>query len=81
MRNMLCIFSAAFKIIKSWLPEKAIEKIKFVSKKDIKNFVPLDQALVCWGGTSNYQFSFIPEEKTPLKELTNNNKKVRFINE
>ncbi|KAJ8954593.1 hypothetical protein NQ318_003124 [Aromia moschata] len=83
--EMPWILSAAFKIIKSWLPEKAIEKIKFVSKKDIKTYVPLDQALVSWGGQDNYVFSFIPEV-APEKEksvneswASNNNKKVHFV--
>ncbi|KAJ8973394.1 hypothetical protein NQ317_002762 [Molorchus minor] len=86
--EMPWILSAAFKIIKSWLPEKAIEKIKFVGKKDIKTYVPLDQAFKSWGGQSDYVFSFIPEELvieensvtvTPVSPITNNNKKVHFV--
>ncbi|CAH0547264.1 unnamed protein product [Brassicogethes aeneus] len=80
--EMPWVLSAAFKIIKSWLPEKAIEKIKFLSKKDIFTYVPEDQALTCWGGSDPYQFSFIPEEKSTVKDvpiINNNNKKVHFV--
>ncbi|XP_045463540.1 motile sperm domain-containing protein 2-like [Harmonia axyridis] len=77
--EMPWILSAAFKVIKSWLPEKAVKKIKFVSRSDLKDWVPLDQALVCWGGEDNYSFSFVSE--SPAKEEVvnyNNNRKVRF---
>jgi hypothetical protein len=80
--EMPWILNAAFKIIKSWLPEKAVQKIKFLSKKDIKEYVPLDQALTCWGGQNDYTFSFLPE---PQESFTNNtstpistNRKVHF---
>lgn len=55
--------------MKTWLPEKAVEKIKFVSRKDIKTYVPLDQALKCWGGDNPYTFNFVPL-KTPEEEKT-----------
>lgn len=51
-------FSAAFKIIKSWLPARAVEKIKFVNKTSLKDFVSPDQALVCWGGRDDYIYTF-----------------------
>ncbi|RZB40385.1 motile sperm domain-containing protein 2, partial [Asbolus verrucosus] len=72
----------AFKIIKSWLPEKAVQKIKFVSKKDIKEYVPLDQALICWGGQNDYSFSFLPEPQDSVPNNTSTpistNRKVHF---
>ncbi|XP_059477640.1 motile sperm domain-containing protein 2-like [Neocloeon triangulifer] len=59
--DMAWILNAAFKIIKSWLPPKAVDKIKLVDKKTLKDFIPVDQCLVSWGGTDNYDFSFVPE--------------------
>lgn len=56
------MFTAAFKIIKSWLPEKAVQRIKFLKKNNIDEFVPLDQALTCWGGNDDYTFSFVSEK-------------------
>jgi hypothetical protein len=53
--------TAAFKIIKSWLPPKAVDKIKLVDKKSLKDFIPLDQCLASWGGTDHYGFEFEPE--------------------
>ncbi|XP_060534835.1 motile sperm domain-containing protein 2-like isoform X2 [Cylas formicarius] len=78
--EMAWVLSAAFKVIKSWLPEKAVQRIRFISKKDIDTYVPLKEALRCWGGENDYVFSFIPEEpvKTVVHE-TNSNKKVHFV--
>ncbi|KAL3284473.1 hypothetical protein HHI36_018634 [Cryptolaemus montrouzieri] len=73
------VLSAAFKVIKSWLPEKAVKKIKFVSKKDLKDWVPKDQALTCWGGEDDYTFSFVPEFSVKDEiTISTNNRKVRF---
>lgn len=83
--NRLSLFfiAAAFKIIKSLLPEKAIEKLKIVKKAALKDWVPVDQQLVCWGGTDPYVFSFVPETTTTTtpnpqlpETVVSNNKKV-----
>ncbi|CAH0731176.1 unnamed protein product, partial [Brenthis ino] len=69
--QMPWILSAAFKVIKSLLPAKGVEKMKFVNKDTLKTFVAPEQALVCWGGKDNYEFEFVPEnrssEHTPKK--------------
>lgn len=62
--EMAWVLSAAFKIVKTWLPEKAIEKLKMVGKKNVFTYVPKNEALTCWGGDSNYTFSFVSEEKS-----------------
>lgn len=51
-------------MIKSWLPPKAIRKMKFVSKANLKEFIEPEQALKSWGGLNDYTFSFEPEERT-----------------
>lgn len=76
---MLCI-SAAFKVIKTWLPEKAIEKIKSLKKAGLAEYVPLDQALTCWGGTNDYTFTFEPETNEKSNAGISNNRKVIFLN-
>ncbi|CAG9855784.1 unnamed protein product [Phyllotreta striolata] len=79
--EMPWILTAAFKVVKSWLPEKAVEKIKFVSKKDLSNFVPAEHILKSWGGSNPFVFSFIPESspETEKEKVTTNNKKVHFV--
>jgi hypothetical protein len=57
---------AAFKIIKSWLPAKAVQKIKFVNKTNLKDYVEPDQALKCWGGLDDYTFIFVPEQRSTV---------------
>jgi len=65
---------AAFKIIKTWLPEKAVKKINFVNKSTLKNFVEPERALASWGGQDNYEFAFIPEDRNAKGD-----KKVRSL--
>ncbi|PSN37774.1 hypothetical protein C0J52_15860 [Blattella germanica] len=78
--EMPWILNAAFKIIKSWLPAKAVQKIKFVNKSNLKEFVEPDQALKCWGGLDEYTFVFVPEQRSsvPIERLDDSKKKVHF---
>lgn len=69
--NMPWVLNAAFKVVKSLLPAKAIERMKFANNNTLKEFVAPDQALKCWGGKDEYVFEFVPErtynEATPKK--------------
>nr|CAD7440656.1 unnamed protein product [Timema bartmani] len=78
--EMPWILNAAFKIIKTWLPAKAVQKIKFVNKSTLKEFVDPDQALKSWGGNDEYVFSFVPEQRLnlPLDKNDEIRKKVHF---
>lgn len=61
------------------LPEKAVQKIKFVKKNDLNQFVDPDQALKCWGGNDNYSFVFVSEAEENAvinNSTTPSNKKV-----
>lgn len=75
--NNLVYFAAAFKIIKSWLPAKAVQKIKFVNRGTLKEYVEPSQALKAWGGTDEYQFVFTPEP-SPAEWVKDENKKKVF---
>ncbi|KAF7385774.1 motile sperm domain-containing protein 2-like [Vespula maculifrons] len=80
--EMPWVLNAAFKIIKSWLPAKAIPKIKFVNKSNLKDFVDPNDILKYWGGTNDYTFTFVSEERTSTENAINNkldNKKVHFV--
>ncbi|KAF6200836.1 hypothetical protein GE061_005283, partial [Apolygus lucorum] len=71
----------AFKIIKSWLPTKAVQKIKFVNRGNLKEYVDPSQALTAWGGTDPYQFVFQPETYSGESiKSDENKKKVHFAN-
>ncbi|XP_066959975.1 motile sperm domain-containing protein 2-like [Macrobrachium rosenbergii] len=59
--EMPWLLSAMWKIIKNWLPPKAIDKIKFLDRKSLKDYVNSDQALTIWGGTDDYEYEFEPE--------------------
>lgn len=79
-------FLAAFKIIKTWLPEKAVQRIKFLKKGGIDEYVPLDQALKCWGGNDDYVFSFESENVAQdtsagdgVQNTPASNRKVGFL--
>lgn len=73
--QMPWVLNAAFKIIKSLLPPKAVEIMKFCNKDTLKEIVPPEQALVCWGGKDNYVFEFISENRSTSEHTP---KKVTF---
>lgn len=79
--NMPWIMNAAFKVVKSLLPAKAIESLKFVNHKTLKDVVPREHALKCWGGLDDYVFKFIPENsqesQTPNSKLEQSSKMLR----
>ncbi|XP_013189019.2 motile sperm domain-containing protein 2-like [Amyelois transitella] len=72
--QMPWVLSAAFKVVKSLLPAKAVEKMKFCSKDNLKDVVPPEQALTCWGGKDSYKFEFVPENRSAEQST----KKVTF---
>ncbi|XP_029051687.2 motile sperm domain-containing protein 2-like isoform X1 [Osmia bicornis bicornis] len=79
--EMPWILNTAFKLIKSWLPPKAIPKIKFVHKGNIQEFVDPNDVLTCWGGNNDYVFKFVPETQNHTDNTLNgklDNKKVHF---
>uniref|UniRef100_A0A146MDY3 Motile sperm domain-containing protein 2 n=1 Tax=Lygus hesperus TaxID=30085 RepID=A0A146MDY3_LYGHE len=79
--EMPWVLNAAFKIIKSWLPTKAVQKIKFVNKGNLKEYVDPSQALTAWGGSDPYQFVFQPESSSgEWTKSDENKKKVHFAN-
>ena len=77
--EMPWILNTGFKIIKSWLPPKAIPKIKFVQKNNIHEFVEPNDILTCWGGSNEYVFKFVSEAQNNVDATMNgkfDNKKV-----
>ncbi|KAL0280054.1 UNVERIFIED_CONTAM: hypothetical protein PYX00_001464 [Menopon gallinae] len=79
--EMAWVLNAAFKVIKTWLPPKAIRKIKFVSKTNLKDLVDPENALRSWGGFNDYVYSFEPEERAvgePFSAQDECKKKVHF---
>ncbi|XP_043514882.1 motile sperm domain-containing protein 2-like isoform X2 [Frieseomelitta varia] len=79
--EMPWILNTGFKIIKSWLPPKAIPKIKFVQKNNIHEFVEPNDILTCWGGSNEYVFKFVSEAQNSVDATMNgkfDNKKVHF---
>ncbi|XP_054012731.1 motile sperm domain-containing protein 2-like [Hylaeus anthracinus] len=75
------LLNATFKIIKSWLPPKALPKMKFIHRSTIHTFVEPSDILTCWGGTNDYTFRFVPEAQNNMDATMNgklDNKKVHF---
>jgi hypothetical protein len=48
---LFLFLSAAWVLIRTWLPTEAEQFIKFVDAKSIKQFVPTDQLSTAMGGT------------------------------
>uniref|UniRef100_A0A224XF82 Putative phosphatidylinositol transfer protein pdr16 n=1 Tax=Panstrongylus lignarius TaxID=156445 RepID=A0A224XF82_9HEMI len=76
--EMPWVLNAAFKIIKTWLPTKAVQKIKFVNKNTLKDYVDSAHALKSWGGLDNFEFSFHSESSGEYSKTEENKKKVHF---
>ncbi|XP_058458227.1 motile sperm domain-containing protein 2-like [Malaya genurostris] len=84
------ILNATFHIIKKLLPAKAVDRLKNINNKSIRDYVSEESLLVPWGGMDDYEFKFVPEKKNLQLPLENNNsiihnnnntlKKVHFAN-
>ncbi|XP_076169948.1 motile sperm domain-containing protein 2-like isoform X2 [Ptiloglossa arizonensis] len=79
--EMPWILNAAYKVINSWLPPKAITKIQFVHKSYVQEFVDPNDILISWGGNNDYTFKFVSEVQNNTDTTMNgklDNKKVHF---
>lgn len=77
--EMPWVLNAAFKIIKSWLPGRAVQKIKFLNRTTIKEYVNPNKMLVSWGGEDDYTFSFVPEIKIELSTTKTEETKKKTV--
>ncbi|XP_011195969.2 motile sperm domain-containing protein 2-like [Zeugodacus cucurbitae] len=68
--EMAWVLNAAFKIIKGFLPAKALEILKMISKKDINQYIDKANCLASWGGNDLYEFKFVPEKLKRPTTLT-----------
>jgi hypothetical protein len=59
-------FSAAWKIIKGWLPAGAVKKIKFLSKANIGEYVAEDQRPLAWAGKAEQEYAHSEHLKTRI---------------
>lgn len=68
------ILNATFQIIKRLLPAKAVDRLKNINGKSIRDYIDDDNMLAGWGGKDDYQFRFVPEVRSiPEPTLMNNN--------
>ncbi|CAF1295579.1 unnamed protein product [Adineta steineri] len=77
--KMPFILSAAWKIIRSWLPTEAEQFIKFVDIKSITQFVRTDQLPTAMGGTDTTNYIHDPVNEAVEDSMNiNSKKKVTF---
>ena len=60
--DMSWLLTAAWKIIKGWLPPGDIKLIKFLTKKDLAEYIPKNQQLSIWGGKNDWTYEFVEEK-------------------
>ena len=60
--DMPWVLNAGWKIIKGWLPKSGVEKIKFLNAKTMGEYVTNDNMLKAWGGTDDWEYTFVPEQ-------------------
>lgn len=53
---MINIISAGFKIIKSFLPPRTVAAMRFVSAKNIHEYIPSQYVMRRWGGKVDYEY-------------------------
>lgn len=58
--DMPWLFNTAWKVVKSWLPAEGVDRIKFVDRETITNYVPRENLPEYMGG----------KEKIPFREYT-----------
>lgn len=44
------------------MPPKAVASLRFVTSKNVTDYISEDNLLTCWGGTDRYEFEFEPEQ-------------------
>lgn len=71
--------SATFQIIKKLLPAKAVECLKFINLKTIKQYISEDNMLVSWGGKDTYEYKFVPEKENLVSDFGTDRKKNNII--
>jgi len=59
--DMSWLLTAAWKVIKGWLPPAGVKMIKFLSKSNLSEYIPEDQQLAVWGGKSEWTYEFVEE--------------------
>ncbi|XP_049293664.1 motile sperm domain-containing protein 2-like isoform X1 [Anopheles funestus] len=82
------ILNATFQIIKKLLPAKAVDRLRNISNKNIREYIDDDNMPRSWGGKDDYVFEFIPERRRSMElPLMQNgiqngilSKKVHFAN-
>ncbi|XP_015908629.2 motile sperm domain-containing protein 2 isoform X3 [Parasteatoda tepidariorum] len=72
------ILNPAWKIIKAWLPEDFVEKIKFVNKTTVQNFVTAENLPVDMGGTDTTEWEPPSEADINSNTINGTEKRVRF---
>lgn len=73
---------ATFQIIKRLLPAKAVDRLRNINNKTIREYIDEDNMLAPWGGKDEYEFKFIPEKRQREPSLLNhsNNNNNNYIN-
>ena len=60
--DMSWLLTAAWKIIKGWLPASGVRKIKFLTQSNLGEYITEDQQLVIWGGKEVWEYKFAEEK-------------------
>ncbi|XP_006638072.1 motile sperm domain-containing protein 2 [Lepisosteus oculatus] len=72
MYEMPWIMNAAWKIVKSWLGPEAINKLKFVTKSDVQEYIGAEYLPPHMGGTDSFKYSYPPlpddDFQSPISE-------------
>ena len=62
--DMSWLLTAAWKIIKGWLPPAGVKMIKFLTKSNLAEYIPEEQQLSVWGGKNDWKYEFVEEDES-----------------
>uniref|UniRef100_A0A336KH87 CSON010397 protein n=1 Tax=Culicoides sonorensis TaxID=179676 RepID=A0A336KH87_CULSO len=74
--DMAWILNATFQVIKKLLPAKAVERLKLLNAKTVKEFIDEENMPALWNGKNTYEFSWTPEKLLTLSNGTTNGTKA-----
>lgn len=73
-------FPATFQIIKKLLPKRAVDVLKFISAKNVRQYIDEENMPVSWGGKDDYVYSFVTEHRETAEKLDYANGSESFGN-
>lgn len=80
--EMPWVMTGVFQIIKGLLPKKVLERMKFITSKNVRQYIDDEHMPSEWGGLDNYELKFEHEKHSTesMENIANNNNDEAQVN-